>query len=447
MSFTSAARRHDGASFSGTGFLVSKEGHVATCWHVVAQAAEIRVQLPYTEPWLYRLSAKVDSDDLALLALVAKASIPTPFALLHGNWREDSQIGNAVTVWGCSTAQYYTAPRHIPCTIGSFSEQHGRIGLSGDINSGDSGAPVVNAAGKVIGMANARDRNNAGHAMAIPISLLLDLLQRAGVKPVKDRGPSRRPADGVPTLLFPTPPAPPPHFTGREAELDRLSRLLTSDDNFPRIALYGMGGIGKTAFALKLAERVQGDFPGGILWWSLGPQPDVLTALDVWARYANPQADLSAIPDAAARAHLVRSMLVPLGKLCAILDDVWQVDVARLLMGAVPPGCPVVLTTRDGDLAKNLRCQLEPIGRLNAEEAITVLAKLLGALGDQEAAAREIASLTEGHPLALELIAGLGDSPADLPRLVQRLREKPTLDILRLPGGEIARRIWRPAWP
>ncbi len=60
-----------------------------------------------------------------------------------------------------------------------------------------------------------------------------------------------------------------------------------------------------------------------------------------------------------------------------------------------------------------------------------MLANLLGPLDEYEDAACDIAHLTEGLPLALELIAGLADSPADLPALAQRLRERSPLDVLK----------------
>src|SRR3974377_1148847 len=84
----------------------------------------------------------------------------------------------------------------------------------------------------------------------------------------------------ITSALRATPPAPPPHFTGREDDLARFTQLLTSGQNVAITALQGMGGIGKTALAQKLAERVRDQFPGGVLWWTLGPSADVFTALD-----------------------------------------------------------------------------------------------------------------------------------------------------------------------
>lgn len=230
------------------------------------------------------------------------------------------------------------------------------------------------------------------------------------------------------STLRATPPAPPPHFTGREDDLARFTQLLTSGQNVAITALQGMGGIGKTALAQKLAECVRDRFPGGVLWWTLGPSADVFTALDVWARHADPRADLTALPTAGARAEAVRPLLARLGMMCVIVDDVWDETAARTLMSAIPPGCPILITTRDGDLAKSLRCRVERIDALSDDEAVALLVNLLGpfnqsrtgsharrgesggvaAAADQDAA-YDIARLTEGLPLALELIAGIAD--------------------------------------
>jgi tetratricopeptide (TPR) repeat protein len=232
-------------------------------------------------------------------------------------------------------------------------------------------------------------------------------------------------------VLRPTSPAPPAHFTGHQDDLDRFTQLLTSGQNVAITALHGMGGIGKTSLALKLAEQLHPHFPGGVLWWSLGPTPDVVTALDVWARHANPHADLSTFSTAEARSEVVRSMLAKLDKLCILIDDVWDAGSFGILKNAIPPGCPIVITTRDGDLAKSLRCRVERIDALKDKEAIEMLVKLLGPLNGWENAARDIVHLTDGLPLALELIAGIADSPADLPAIAAQLRTKPPLDVLQ----------------
>ena len=244
-------------------------------------------------------------------------------------------------------------------------------------------------------------------------------------------GQRPRPTSTASNTLRATPPAPPAHFTGREADLDKFTRLLTQGKSVAITALHGMGGIGKTSLAQKLAEEIAPQFPGGVLWWTLGPNPDVITALDVWARHADPNGNLSDYPSAEARAEIVRPLLARLGKLCVIIDDVWEAASFNVLRSAIPPGCPLLMTTRDADLAKSLRCRVERIDALSDDEAVELLVNLLGSLEDNADAACDIAHLTEGLPLALELIAGLADSPADLPALAQRLKDKSPLDVLR----------------
>lgn len=162
----------NGIWHSGTGFIVNKKGHVATCLHVVSETDEIAVQLPYYEPWRYMVSDKFEEEDLVLLKGIVPPSIETPHALLHSDWLTDTNVGDELTVWGCSAQEHFKAPQRFDCSISGFSEKYARIGLNGDINPGDSGAPVIDAYGRVIGIVHARDKHRYGQAMAIPISFL-----------------------------------------------------------------------------------------------------------------------------------------------------------------------------------------------------------------------------------------------------------------------------------
>jgi tetratricopeptide (TPR) repeat protein len=60
---------------------------------------------------------------------------------------------------------------------------------------------------------------------------------------------------------------PNPRFVGREAELDRLERLLFDDDKVRAAALVGLGGVGKTQVALRLAYSVKYSKPDWSIFW------------------------------------------------------------------------------------------------------------------------------------------------------------------------------------
>jgi len=164
-------------SLNGTGFIVDKVGHVVTCWHVVSQADEITVHLPHIEPWRYCVCKKLETEDLVVLESIVPPSNQTHNASLHPDWKRDINIGDPVTIWGFSASEHYTAPQRLDCKISGFGEIDGRIGLNGDVNFGDSGAPVVDVRGQVIGIAQAKDALRNGQAMAIPISLLFKIFQ------------------------------------------------------------------------------------------------------------------------------------------------------------------------------------------------------------------------------------------------------------------------------
>lgn len=239
-----------------------------------------------------------------------------------------------------------------------------------------------------------------------------------------------------PVAPAPTAPPPPPHFVDRQSELRTLMGWLTSAEPTASLALHGMGGIGKSALTKKLAHAVTDQFPGGVLWTALGTQPDVFHILQHWALAAG--GDVRNHTDVLDRAAAVRTLLTSRDRMLVVLDDVWEYECPHLLMRhALPGDAKVVLTTRDADLAKRLRCRVENLNALAEADALSLLTKLLGSLGAYEETAQEIARLLEHTPLALELVAGLVDTPADLSDIARQLVEGPQLSLLQMGPGEI----------
>jgi hypothetical protein len=143
----------------------------------------------------------------------------------------------------------------------------------------------------------------------------------------------------------PTPPKAPAHFAGRRDEIDHLKTLLRQGQNAAVTGVQGMGGIGKTALAQKLANELT-EF-SAVLWASVGQNPSAVDNLISWAQYADPQF----VPDdqdKASSEHLaqrVQALLTNLindecpGPVLIIFDDVWEeegVRAVRLLQKAVP---------------------------------------------------------------------------------------------------------------
>ncbi|KAJ5765200.1 hypothetical protein N7520_004759 [Penicillium odoratum] len=58
------------------------------------------------------------------------------------------------------------------------------------------------------------------------------------------------------------------HFTGRESTLDELKQKLFSQAHTDKLALFGLGGIGKTQIALQLAQWVKANIPDCSIFWA-----------------------------------------------------------------------------------------------------------------------------------------------------------------------------------
>ena len=88
-------------------------------------------------------------------------------------------------------------------------------------------------------------------------------------------------------------------FHGRQLDLDILQKWIV-DDRCRLVALLGMGGIGKTALSVKLAQQIQDDFEL-VIWRSLRNAPPLLELLaDLIQFLSNGRENAASLPEAIA---------------------------------------------------------------------------------------------------------------------------------------------------
>jgi tetratricopeptide (TPR) repeat protein len=206
-----------------------------------------------------------------------------------------------------------------------------------------------------------------------------------------------------------------PHFTGRTAELTRLTELMeeaTAQGMSAILVISGMAGAGKTALAVHWAHQVAGQFPSGQLHVNLrgyGPseKPAAPTQVVRWFLDALGVVK-ERIPAALdAQAGLYRSLLA--GKrMLVVLDNARdEAQVRSLLPGSA--GCLVIVTSRNQmpGLAAADGAQLLMLDVLADDDAADLLAARLGLrrVAAEPAALAEIASLCGRLPLALAIAA------------------------------------------
>jgi tetratricopeptide (TPR) repeat protein len=218
------------------------------------------------------------------------------------------------------------------------------------------------------------------------------------------------PSHGPPTQ--PTPrqlPKDISEFTGRQQELDRLVELAGTPSGAGSaaiVAIDGMGGVGKSAFAIHAAHQLADRFPDGQLYLELrGATPGLvplppIAALDRLLQSLGVAA--GEVPTEVDAAAAYWRSLAAGRRLLVVLDNAaTAAQVAPLLPAGA--ACAVLITSRR--MLSALGVARVHLATLSAAEAVELLAKLTGPgrVAAESAAAAELAELCGFLPLALRL--------------------------------------------
>ncbi|MGC2639790.1 MAG: trypsin-like peptidase domain-containing protein [Acidobacteriaceae bacterium] len=187
------------AEDQGSGFILDKQGHILTNYHVVANARKIEVQTYDKHRYEAQVIGSDKYHDLALLQInapnLAPAVLATSKDLQVG--QEVYAIGNPFGLNGTMTMGIISAIRSVKGPEGAPIEN--AIQTDAAINPGNSGGPLLNSHGEVIGINSMIAQNgaeqNAGIGFAIPIDTA-----KAVLGDFQKYGHARRPSLGISIL-------------------------------------------------------------------------------------------------------------------------------------------------------------------------------------------------------------------------------------------------------
>jgi len=182
----------------GSGFVIDKEGHILTNYHVIADARQVEVTMHNRKKYKATVVGTDPAHDLAVIQIKAPDLVPS----VLGDSR-NLQVGQKVYAIGNPFGLAGTMTRGIVSSIRPVREPNGAtieeaIQTDAAINPGNSGGPLMNWHGEVIGintMILSSVGQNSGVGFAIPINTA-----KAVLNDLMTLGRVRRPALGVRTI-------------------------------------------------------------------------------------------------------------------------------------------------------------------------------------------------------------------------------------------------------
>ena len=183
---TSLAQRSDffGANIfevpqgAGSGFIWDDAGHIVTNYHVIQDADAIKVTLPDHSTYKARFVGADPSKDLAVLRIFAPTKELRPLPL---GTSKDLQVGQKVFAIGNPFGLDYTLTTGVVSALGRTIQSFGNRSIDGviqtdaAINPGNSGGPLLDSAGRLIGVNTqifSPSGASAGIGFAIPVDTI-----------------------------------------------------------------------------------------------------------------------------------------------------------------------------------------------------------------------------------------------------------------------------------
>ena len=175
----------------GSGFVIDESGHIVTNYHVIAGASDIEVSFSNKESMRAKIVGSDRTTDVALLKVDADARALTPLELGDS---EDVQVGDAVVAIGNPFGLERSVTAGIVSALQRTIESPAEtpidrvIQTDAQINQGNSGGPLLNAAGQVVGVntqiatGSSTEIGNVGIGFAVPVNTVRDVVAQLRAK-------------------------------------------------------------------------------------------------------------------------------------------------------------------------------------------------------------------------------------------------------------------------
>ncbi|HMW24760.1 MAG TPA: trypsin-like peptidase domain-containing protein, partial [Burkholderiaceae bacterium] len=183
---------------AGSGFVWDAQGHIVTNFHVVQGAKRVFVQLDAGKPIAAEPVGVAPEYDLAVIRLT---KVPRELRPIPLGSSRDLKIGQSVYAIGNPFGLQRTLTKGLVSALdrelptANFREVVGVIQTDAAINPGNSGGPLMDSAGRLIGV-NSAIRSASGSSSGIGFAIPADLVNRV-VPALIGKGRAPLPGIGV----------------------------------------------------------------------------------------------------------------------------------------------------------------------------------------------------------------------------------------------------------
>jgi len=176
----------------GSGFLISDDGYILTNYHVVEDASKIKVNLTGDRrDYMADVVGTDPSTDIALIKIKSDKKLPylslgDSETMRVGDWV--MAVGNPLNYDHTVTVGVVSAKGRVLRDLSRDFSLDNFIQTDAAINFGNSGGPLVNLGGDVVGVNTAISSVGQGIGFAVPINVARDIMSQLRTKGKVSRG-------------------------------------------------------------------------------------------------------------------------------------------------------------------------------------------------------------------------------------------------------------------
>ncbi len=162
-------------NFRGTGFAISSNGYIVTDNHVIKDADSVYIQSIDGKSYRTRVVYTEPLSDIAILQ-VTDPSFANLGAIPYSFKKPESDIGESVFTIGYPGDAMVLGPGFLTASTG-YQNDSTAYQVSIPVNPGNSGGPLLDGSGNIIGIIDAKQTRMEGAGFAVKAGYLLKAIQ------------------------------------------------------------------------------------------------------------------------------------------------------------------------------------------------------------------------------------------------------------------------------